>query len=818
MKVTNRTRQRIRPLLTSCARSLLLLVVVSLAACSLEDPADESGVVGTGFIFRGTVSEKIQLAASEIQIRAQSGERDSARIGSDGQYSVEDAPGVGPWLIRSNLGNGNYHYGIAYPEAIAHIHSYTDVIVRSWFLARYDISGSDIDTTFDAADRLPALPTADQFAALAGQYLALVEFVLADYGLTGSQLLSETFRADDTGIDLFLDRNPVLVDEDGGRLITVVITDPDGNTQTSTKADILLGVVDGQSDTQLPTMPTRLRVLSGESGEPVLVWDPSTDNTVVIGYDVRRDGELIATTPYPVYTDAGASAATFHLYEVLAIDIAGNRSTAADVSTGGIIDVGTLSAPVNVNALVSSTQRVELTWTQERIDVVAGFNVYRGATADTLPASPLIRVTSDNVTDATISPGQEYWYAVTSVDARGVESARSEPLRVLTNGIEILPPEPSPTTVPPLAGLKVPDTDAMNCTTAFPTYNIDTELTPAPGCYRVEGDIVVDNFGVLKLQPGVVLKFAAGSKLLIESRGRLMSEGTDENPVVLTGQQSKRAFWWGVEFDRSDDRQNIISRTVIEYHGLNSNDSAGISLVSSKNAPARLRVENSLIRYGGWFGISVPGLDAKLDSFKGNLITDNGRAAATNYTSLKAFTVDNSFTENGINRLFVIGGSYDENVIINDIGIPLQMGDVNQLRGTITVNAGVEMYFLEDQGFTIRGNLAILGTAAEPVFLNSIIESPGTWRGLSLVEGANAQISNVIIDNGGMIGKGRNPEGSNLFADDARMSLDNVTLRWSSSYGYHEEGSKVIIDKAENINIVDNARQDVVKIAVRRGQ
>ncbi|ASJ71959.1 fibronectin type III domain-containing protein [Granulosicoccus antarcticus] len=798
------------------ARLLLLLAMASLVGCNFEEPSDESGVVGTGITFRGTISEQQQLADNEIEIRAQSGERTTAIIGNDGQYSAEGALGSGPWLIRSSLGNDNYHYGVAYPEAIAHIHSYTDVVLRSWFLGRYDIS--DIDAAFESADTLPELPSADQFTDLAGLYLRLVEFVLEDYGLTGKQLLSEPFRADDTGVDLFLDLNPVFVDENGGRQITIVITDPASKIQTSTNADILLGVVEGVSDTQPPSMPSDLRVLNGVSGEPVLVWEPSTDNTVVIGYDVLRDGQLIATTPYPVYTDTGASAAAFHFYEVQSIDTAGNRSAAAQVSTDSVVDGGgeALSTPVNVVSVVSTTQRVELSWTQDRIDVVAGFNIYRGPSVDTLSSLPLVRVSSTSVTDATISAGQEYWYAVTAVDARGNESPQSEPLRVLTTGIALTPPESSPQTVPALAGLNVPDTEAMSCDAVFPTYNIDTELTPAAGCYQVEGDIVVDNFGVLKLQPGVVLKFAAGSKLLIGTHGRLVSEGSDDNPVVLTGQRLVEGWWWGVEFNHSDDSRNIISRTVIEYHGSNTEAAAGIALVSSTNDSSRLRVENSLIRYGGWSGIDISGLDAKLDSFKGNLVTQNRRAATTDYTSLSAFNDDSSFIDNDLNRLVVVGASIDEDVVFDDIGLPLQIGAINQVRGTIIINAGVKMYFIGGDVFIVRGNLAIRGTANNPVVLTSINETPGSWKGLQLVEGANAEISNVIIENGGMIGS-RSPEGSNLFANDARMSLENVTLRSSSSYGYHETGNQVTIDRADNINIVDNARVDVVSLVERNG-
>ena len=786
---------------------LISVLLVFSTGCTLQDPEhDESGTIGTGIIFRGTVSEPIQLANNQVQIRAQSGERSTATIAPDGQYVADSVAGSGPWVLRSDLGNGSFRYSIAYSSGIANVHSYTDVVIRSWFLQQYGLS--DLSAAFDAAEALPAYPTAAQFSAQAQQYEELVGLVLVDYNLTGPELFNDEFRTDNSGIDRFLDLNPVVVD---GRQATFVRTDPGNNTQSSLTVDILLGAESEQADTQPPSMPTNLRALGSGRSEIVLVWEPSTDNTAVIGYEILRNGQFLTETPYPVFSDVDVSPDTPYNYEVRAIDLAGIRSAEALVSTSGtsiISDTTPPPAPRALMSVLASTQRVELAWLQDDISDVAGFNVYRGlaSTDEELPL--LVRVSSTTVTDATISQGREYCYQVASVDASGNVSERTEVLCVLTTGIAIEEPEPISTDISPLAGLTVPETENIPCNTVFPSYSVNSELSVPPDCYRVEQNITVDNFGVLTLQPGVMLKFAPDTQLLVETRGALVSVGTSTNPIVMTGERPISGWWRGVIFNRSNSAQNVISHTVIEYTGSDPNI-GGISLNSSTNAPSQLRVENSLIRFSEWYGISIPGLDSRLMSFSGNLITQNKRAAFLNFTALSSLDDGSAFFDNELNRLIIPRGNYSEDLVINDPGLPLEINGINQLRNTLILNEGVQIYFIEGSALIARENIAIRGTAENPVLLSSKSPVAGSWQGLLLIEGANAQISNALIENAGQA-SAANPDGANLFANNARLSLENVTLRSSSSFGFHATGDRVFVDQSERVTLENNARPDIV--------
>jgi chitodextrinase len=87
-------------------------------------------------------------------------------------------------------------------------------------------------------------------------------------------------------------------------------------------------------DTQPPTAPTNLAYTQPQSGQIKLTWGASTDNVGVTGYDVYRDGSLIATVGGTVltYTDSQPDTATVSYY-VKAHDAAGNQSVASNTVT-----------------------------------------------------------------------------------------------------------------------------------------------------------------------------------------------------------------------------------------------------------------------------------------------------------------------------------------------------------------------------------------------------------------------------------------------------------------------------------------------------
>lgn len=86
------------------------------------------------------------------------------------------------------------------------------------------------------------------------------------------------------------------------------------------------GTADSSGDTQPPTVPTGLQSTAVTATSAALKWTASTDNVGVSGYDVLRNGVVVASTESPVYNDTGLTASTTYQYAVRARDLAGNQS------------------------------------------------------------------------------------------------------------------------------------------------------------------------------------------------------------------------------------------------------------------------------------------------------------------------------------------------------------------------------------------------------------------------------------------------------------------------------------------------------------
>jgi glucose/arabinose dehydrogenase/PKD repeat protein len=83
----------------------------------------------------------------------------------------------------------------------------------------------------------------------------------------------------------------------------------------------------GAADSTPPSTPTGLSATAVAAGRVDLSWTASTDNVAVSGYDVFRDGALLATTSdQTVYSDTAVAAGRSYTYQVRARDAAGNVS------------------------------------------------------------------------------------------------------------------------------------------------------------------------------------------------------------------------------------------------------------------------------------------------------------------------------------------------------------------------------------------------------------------------------------------------------------------------------------------------------------
>jgi hypothetical protein len=112
-----------------------------------------------------------------------------------------------------------------------------------------------------------------------------------------------------------------------------------GDNSTSSKTfDFALDDVEMDpafiTDAAAPTAPYSLHATAPSGIEVDLSWTGSTDDVGVTGYDIFRDGALLASAgPAPAFADKTASPHTSYLYQVRATDAAGNASPLSTLVT-----------------------------------------------------------------------------------------------------------------------------------------------------------------------------------------------------------------------------------------------------------------------------------------------------------------------------------------------------------------------------------------------------------------------------------------------------------------------------------------------------
>ena len=103
-------------------------------------------------------------------------------------------------------------------------------------------------------------------------------------------------------------------------------------------------------DTTPPTIPANLTATPVATSQINLSWDPSTDDFLLSGYQVFRDGTQIATTSLTSLSDTGLTPSTTYAYYVTAFDSFNNFSASSTVVATTTLAVTPTTTPTTTSA------------------------------------------------------------------------------------------------------------------------------------------------------------------------------------------------------------------------------------------------------------------------------------------------------------------------------------------------------------------------------------------------------------------------------------------------------------------------------------
>lgn len=111
-----------------------------------------------------------------------------------------------------------------------------------------------------------------------------------------------------------------------------------------------------------PSVPAGLAAAASSASQVFLAWSPSSDDVGVAGYEVLRDGAVVAKTGKTHAAEAGLAPLTEHCWSVRAFDAAGNRSEPCPPVCARTAEPATLAGPTNLQARAAGKKEVVLTW------------------------------------------------------------------------------------------------------------------------------------------------------------------------------------------------------------------------------------------------------------------------------------------------------------------------------------------------------------------------------------------------------------------------------------------------------------------------
>ena len=336
------------------------------------------------------------------------------------------------------------------------------------------------------------------------------------------------------------------------------------------------------------------------------------------------------------------------------------------------------------------------------------------------------------------------------------------------------------------------------------TISGNTTLHASTIPWIVTGNLTVATAGVLSIDPGTTVKFAAN--VLLDVYGRLNAIGTSGSLITFTSSAASPGpgAWQSLYFEAgANPSASRVSYATVLYGS--ANDGAAIHVNGSSPQFDHITISYSS-RAGFWAtGSASPTLDTvtlsnnltyglALDApaaatINNSTITNNSVYAIsiwpdTSLIGLSGMTVSGNGSGGAGNGIEQRGGTITGNTALHGSGGVLPWIVTGNLvvgsTGTLTIDPGVTVKFPAGVDLEIAGRLTAVGTSASGITFTSASATPtaGAWPGIYIDPGAGpsaSQLTWVTINYAGA-----NLPGA-LTVDSSSPHLDHVTIASSSS-------------------------------------
>lgn len=198
------------------------------------------------------------------------------------------------------------------------------------------------------------------------------------------------------------------------------------------------------ADTQAPSAPTNLAVVSTSTASANLSWSASTDNVGVSYYRIFVNGVFHSNSTTTTATVSGLSQGTPYAFYVIAVDGANNASAQSNTATGTTLtDTQAPTAPLNLSVTAVGSNNIAVQWTAATDNIgVTSYDIYVNGQLQGSTSS-----TSTNI--ANLNPLTAYSIYIVANDAAGNVSPQSNTVTATTTALSAKCGDENFETIPP---------------------------------------------------------------------------------------------------------------------------------------------------------------------------------------------------------------------------------------------------------------------------------------------------------------------------------------------------------------------------------
>lgn len=333
----------------------------------------------------------------------------------------------------------------------------------------------------------------------------------------------------------------------------------------------------------------------------------------------------------------------------------------------------------------------------------------------------------------------------------------------------------------------------------------DETWSPSGNPHIIDRTIMVAGAGMLTIEPGCIVKFAAGAALYcalgINFDGGIKAVGTADSTILFTSDAAtpQKGDWKFVAIGDRTLPATEFSYCTFEYGG-GATDSGEVLLWAVNPA----KFDHCTIRQSGDYGVVCAGAATGFGTFTNNTVTANDRYPISIYPAkVPAIGAGNVLTGNAQSGVEVVCAANSHFVSATatwaNLGVPYVLtGDLfvgEYTSPVLTIAPGCTLKMPAGTTFnvgyypTAPGGLIADGTGGQIVFTSSLASpAPGNWYGIVFGAGSAAlpcSLVNCKVEYGG----GDATTRSDIYTYNSTPTITGSTIGYSSTWGIFLDGT-----------------------------